>query len=93
MPIPTQAPTNQQPAINFQLFLKIAFIVCCTSSVVAAYLFYELYWKWRACFNDAGDCFVEAEEIVYSEQSGIFWGGLTLTLFCLSVFLAYKSRK
>lgn len=62
------------------MFRKIALLLFLILGCVSGYLFYTQYFRWRACFNDAGRCFEAATGTVYLEDSGIAWGSLTLVL-------------
>ncbi len=44
------------------------------ASVISALAFYEMYWRWRGCFNEEGRCFDPVEGVVYHAQSGEVWG-------------------
>ena len=53
------------------VFWGAGFLLC-------GFLFYELYWRWRGCFNELGRCFVEELGVVHREQSGEATAILTL---------------
>lgn len=56
-------------------------------------LFYEMYWRWRDCFNEQGRCFDPAASVVYQEQSGEAWGLLAaLSAVGLVASIALRRR-
>ena len=59
----------------------------------SAYMFYAQYFKWRDCFDDTGRCFDAATGVVYLEQSGIAWLGLTGLGLILSVLLLRRADR
>lgn len=64
------------------------------STLFFGWAYYEFYWRWNDCFNEAGRCFDEQSGVVYLEQSGLVWGSLAIISFGFAVFfLWYIKRK
>lgn len=58
-----------------------------------AFAFYAQFWRWRDCFNELGRCYDPVQSVVYLEQSGMIWGGMTvIALVAASLFLSLGRR-
>ncbi|HCU25790.1 MAG TPA: hypothetical protein DF383_12300, partial [Deltaproteobacteria bacterium] len=55
--------------------LKFISLLSFSAGLLSLWFFYEFYWRWRDCFNEAGRCFVPEEAVVY-DASSVFWIGL-----------------
>jgi len=75
------------------VFRKISFLLFLILGCVSGYLFHAQYFRWRACFDDAGRCFEATTGAVYFEQSGIAWGGLTLLLVAACLYQLIRLTK
>lgn len=71
----------------------ILFVLICLGGVTAL-AYYAQYFQWRGCFNDQGRCFDAESGVVYLEQAGIVWGGMSVLCFGAALFIArHKFRK
>ena len=50
------------------------------SAALCAVLFYEQYWRWRGCFNELGRCWSSEMQVVFTDDAGLAWGSLTVSL-------------
>jgi len=58
-------------------------------SILCGWMFYDLYWKRRECFNEEGRCLETETGIVYLQQSGLVWGSFTILAFLSATFIIY----
>lgn len=65
------------------------------STAVCAWLYYELYWRWRPLFNSEGRYFDEANAVVHHQQNeALVIPLLACALWLLTTFwFAVKSRR
>ena len=58
--------------------------VCFASALAFGWIFYELYWRWRSCFNQLGRCFLPEDGVVVSDNNFVWalftWAALALAL-------------
>ena len=54
------------------------------SALVAGWLYYLIYWRWRDCFNEEGRCFIAQSAVVLHESTGPIY----LSLAILSILSA-----
>ena len=63
-------------------------------AVLFAFAYYDHYWRWRDCFNELGRCYDPQTQMVFLEQAGIVWGGMTaMALVAAVMFLAIAWRR
>lgn len=76
----------------FRWLTGILSVAAFLASFFSLWFFYELYWRWRDCFNEQGRCFVAEESVVYTDNSA-FWllpFGIFLLIGFLNAFLFYR---
>lgn len=56
------------------------------AAAVFSSLFYNQYFKWRACFNTQGRCLDSETGVVYHAQSGPVWLGLAILATGLAIW-------
>ncbi len=61
--------------------------------LISLLLFFELYWKWRDCFNESGLCFDNETGVVFSEPIGLIFGGLTIFSFIILLAIFFSSKR
>lgn len=57
------------------------------------FAYYSQYVRWRGCFNELGRCYDPREGVVYLEQSGAIWLGLTGLALALSLYQLWRLRR
>jgi hypothetical protein len=71
--------------------------VCAPLTAFFGFLYYEVYWRWRDCFNEQGRCFVEANSVVHHEQNAVLIVPLAvclgLTLIGLALAFGHLRRQ
>jgi hypothetical protein len=62
-------------------------------SGLCAFLFYDQYWRWRDCFNELGRCYSPEEEVVFTDDAAIAWGGLTFVFLSSAAVVLTAVRR
>jgi hypothetical protein len=71
----------------------IIFVLICLGAITS-FFYYAQYYVWRGCFNDQGRCYDPEMGIVYLEQAGIVWAGMSVLFLGTALFFArHKFRK
>jgi len=74
----------------------LARIALCILPLTFATLHYNMYWRWRDCFNEEGRCFDPVSGAVYHAQSGLIYGSLltvSVLIWALGLWFLGGSRK
>ncbi len=78
-------------ALRRAAYLWVAIACACTAFF--AWLYYELYWRWRALFNSEGRYFDEDDMVVHHQQNEVLIIPLLVCVIWFSVALWFAARK
>ncbi len=71
-------------------FCAFLLLLSGVATILFSLAWYDRYWRWRGCFNEAGRCFDPETQDVYLEQAGLVWGLFLLVSLGLLVLSARR---